>query len=101
MYVDVCSASLKQLATLDDIGRLLLEIGNVAASCRAALERGADALGARADALRAELAATLTEFDVVMDGTQDLQTEVTDEVGAPAWLCCVFHGRIMRVTHAA
>ncbi len=50
-------------------------------ACRGALERDADALVERTEALRAELAATLEDFDGVNSVTCALREEVTDEVG--------------------
>ena len=56
-------------------------MSNVAASCRAALERGADTLADRSSVLQNDLDGVLLQFDGVMEATTDLQAEVTDEVG--------------------
>jgi len=57
------------------------QVSNVACSCRAALTASSCRLAESTAALQAELADTLEEFEGVMDGTQDLQVEVADEVG--------------------
>lgn len=59
----------------------LLQVSNVAASCRGALAASSARLTASTAALQSELSATLGRFDGVMEGTTDLQVEVVDEVG--------------------
>ncbi|KAF5828209.1 hypothetical protein DUNSADRAFT_18021 [Dunaliella salina] len=59
------SGSVKQLALVDDLGRLLAEVRNMSASCAGALSAGAESLEARTRALREELTTTLQAFDGV------------------------------------
>jgi len=57
-----------------------LQVSNVSCSCRAALAASSSALADKTSALQSQLTSTLTHFDTIMEGTADLQVEVTDEV---------------------
>jgi hypothetical protein len=72
----------KLMATLDDTGRLLAEVSNVASSCRAALAASSSALADKVAGLQSELDATLSHFDGIVEGTAELEVEVTDELRA-------------------
>lgn len=55
-------------------------MSNVSSSCRAALAASSSALADKTASLQSQLDATLSHFDRVMEGTTELQVEVTDEV---------------------
>jgi len=76
------AAGVKALAVVDDLGRLLGELRNVAASCAAALRTTADALQARVAELRAQLATTLDAFDAAKRDADAIAVEVAREVTA-------------------
>uniref|UniRef100_A0A7S3R370 Dynamin N-terminal domain-containing protein n=1 Tax=Dunaliella tertiolecta TaxID=3047 RepID=A0A7S3R370_DUNTE len=76
------SGSVKQLALVDDLGRLLAEVRNMSASCASALSAGAESLEARTRALREELTTTLQAFDGVHTHADAITTGVTSEVRA-------------------
>jgi hypothetical protein len=60
-------------------------VSNVSSSCRAALAASSTSLADKTAALQARLDDTLSTFDSIMEGTAELQVEVTDEVGL--WVC--------------
>lgn len=56
-------------------------MSNVSSSCRAALAASSASLAEKTSSLQARLDDTLSTFDSIMEGTSELQVEVTDEVG--------------------
>jgi hypothetical protein len=59
---------------------LCSQVSNVANSCRAALAASSSALADKVAGLQSELDATLSHFDGIVEGTAELEVEVTDEV---------------------
>lgn len=57
------------------------QVSNVSSSCRAALAASSASLAEKTSSLQARLDDTLSTFDSIMEGTSELQVEVTDEVG--------------------
>jgi hypothetical protein len=57
-----------------------LQVSNVSSSCRAALAASSQTLADKTAGLQTELDVTLRHFDSIMEGTTELQVEVTDEV---------------------
>jgi hypothetical protein len=55
-------------------------VSNVSSSCRAALAASTSALVDKTAALQAQLDDSLAHFDALLEGTTELQVEVTDEV---------------------
>lgn len=64
---------------------LELQVSNVSSSCRAALAASSQTLADKTAGLQTQLDGTLRHFDNIMEGTAELQVEVTDEVSK--WMC--------------
>ncbi|KAG1654245.1 hypothetical protein FOA52_005800 [Chlamydomonas sp. UWO 241] len=79
-YIYAHGGAVKLMATVDDIGRLLGEVRNVAALCRGCLQSSAESLAARADAMRCQLSSAMGTFDEVMTDAGKVADEVVDEV---------------------
>lgn len=56
------------------------QVSNVSSSCRAALAASSASLAEKTSSLQTRLDDTLSTFDSIMEGTAELQVEVTDEV---------------------
>lgn len=56
------------------------QVSNVSSSCRAALAASSQSLADKTATLQTQLDETLSHFDSIMEGTAELQVEVTDEV---------------------
>lgn len=79
-FLAVNAVNVKRLAMLDDVLRLVGEVGNVAASARACLGARAEEVKAAAEGMREEVDSTLSAFDAVMADADAVQVEVGGEV---------------------
>lgn len=74
------SGSLKLLALLDDVVRMLSQIKNVAAASNAALQHDVASLKRETEEMQSKLESSLQSFDTVQQEAQAVEGEVVDEV---------------------
>ncbi|DBA79311.1 TPA: hypothetical protein ACH3X2_007790 [Trebouxia sp. C0005] len=74
------SGSLKLLALLDDVTRMLSQIKNVAAASNAALQHDVASLKRETAEMQSKLERSLQSFDTVQQQAQAVEGEVVDEV---------------------
>ncbi|GLI58627.1 hypothetical protein VaNZ11_000362 [Volvox africanus] len=74
------AASVKLLATADDLTRLLAQVRNVALACRSCLRANVAALKEQESGLRAEVDEATAAFEDVRERTDAVQAEVVAEI---------------------
>lgn len=74
------SSAVKTIALVDDLVKLLQELGNVASLFRAALSRNLGEMQLSIDRLKEELDSTMMDFDATKSGLQKIEDDMTTKV---------------------